>query len=487
MSLQSVGLKGSQEPRVEVVPTYFTSAGDDAVDLAAVAGLHLDPWQEHVLRHSLGEDRNGRWQAFECGLVVPRQNGKGSVLEARELAGLFLFNERLIVHTAQLFSTAMEHRQRIEKLIFESELREHLKGFRGQEDSTKVPGIKNGGTDISITLDNGNRIKFLARSGNSGRGFTGDLVVLDEAYNLSDQVMDALMSTMSARSVEGSPQIWYASSAGLVESDVLRRVRERALKPSKDDKRFYYAEWSVDDDADPDSVESWAQANPALGKRISADFVSAERKSLSDEGFKRERLGIWDKFGGTSVIPMNVWNDSWDAESDPGVELAFGVDVPYDRSSATIAAASIREDGKVHVEVIDRRPDTDWVMPRLEELRRKWRPIGIAYDAASQTSDVAAGNPRVKRKMAGLDGRAYMQACGAFFSDVMAGNIRHTAQPELTSAVDVARRSKGSSELWRWAKEDRSQDISPLVAVTLAHKALTESERKKQRKMVIYR
>jgi predicted amidohydrolase YtcJ len=61
----------------------------EAVELAASAGLVLDDWQQHVLVSALGErpDALGTWAAFEVGLVVPRQCGKGGVLEARELAG----------------------------------------------------------------------------------------------------------------------------------------------------------------------------------------------------------------------------------------------------------------------------------------------------------------------------------------------------------------------------------------------------------------
>jgi hypothetical protein len=66
----------------------------------------LDPWQRFVLDRALGESKDGKWSAFEVGLVVPRQNGKGSILEARELAGLFLFDERLILHSAHEFETA---------------------------------------------------------------------------------------------------------------------------------------------------------------------------------------------------------------------------------------------------------------------------------------------------------------------------------------------------------------------------------------------
>ena len=32
------------------------------------------------------------------GLICSRQNGKGALLEARELAGLFLLGEELILH-----------------------------------------------------------------------------------------------------------------------------------------------------------------------------------------------------------------------------------------------------------------------------------------------------------------------------------------------------------------------------------------------------
>jgi hypothetical protein len=46
----------------------------------------------------------------DVGLVVPRQNGKGTILEARELAGLFLFGES-ILHTSH------EFRRRISPLI----------------------------------------------------------------------------------------------------------------------------------------------------------------------------------------------------------------------------------------------------------------------------------------------------------------------------------------------------------------------------------
>ena len=91
--------------------------GREAVELAESAGLILDPWQQYVLEHSLGERRDGKWAAPEVGLCVPRQNGKGSILAARELAGLFLFDEELIIHSAHEQATASGQFQRLLDLI----------------------------------------------------------------------------------------------------------------------------------------------------------------------------------------------------------------------------------------------------------------------------------------------------------------------------------------------------------------------------------
>jgi hypothetical protein len=48
---------------------------------------------------------------------VPRQNGKGEVLMARELFGLFELGERLIIHTAHEFKTSAEHFHRLEAVV----------------------------------------------------------------------------------------------------------------------------------------------------------------------------------------------------------------------------------------------------------------------------------------------------------------------------------------------------------------------------------
>lgn len=470
-------LIGSQTPRIDVTPLYFTTAGDDAIDLAAVAGLILDEWQEYVLRGSLGERVNGAWKATDVGVIVARQNGKGSILEARELAGLFLFGEKTILHTAHLFGTAVEHQQRLEHLIRNSELVEYMLGYKGDPQAT-MSGIKTGNSGMSFETQNGNRLLFKARSRGSMRGYTANLVVFDEAYDLPRSVVSAMLPTLASKSMHSSTQVWYTSSAGFPDSDVLADLRTRALNPDGEEHLAFY-EWSAPDDADPTDKNMWALANPALGLRISEEFIESERRSMDDESFKRERLGIWAKLGGTSAIPAQFWANTRDTSSVPGNTLAFGVDVTPLRDVSTISVAALRPDGNVHVEVIDRRIGTDWVPGRLKELREKWKPVATAYAGASQTAEVLAKDPKQKRFLTGLTHREYTQACGAFYDALASSSIRHIGQEELDEAVNACRRSKGNGELWYWTRDDRTQDISPLVACTIAYDALINKEKKK--------
>src|SRR5262245_42324161 len=134
-----------------------------------MAGLELDPREAMVLDVALGEGEDGRWAAAEVGLCVPRQNGKNAVLEARELAALFLLNEHLVIHSAQQFKTAKEHFLRLLGLIEST-----------PDLDRRVRRISRTHGEEAIELRNGHRILFMARTKASGRGFTAPLLVFDE-------------------------------------------------------------------------------------------------------------------------------------------------------------------------------------------------------------------------------------------------------------------------------------------------------------------
>jgi hypothetical protein len=224
-----VSVLTSAPPRFRSVPLHVSSAGRDAIDLAEGAGLILDDWQQDVLTGALARTSAGRWAAMEVGLVVPRQNGKGGILEARQLFGLFLNpNDKLQTHTAHRFDTCLDHFRRVCELIEGTPELLALVKDNGRGIGDRPSGIKDSNGKEGIELANGKRLAFRARSKGSGRGFSGDAVYFDEAFWLLE--LGSLVPSLAARV---DPQLWYTSSAPLPreESDVLRKVirRGRAL------------------------------------------------------------------------------------------------------------------------------------------------------------------------------------------------------------------------------------------------------------------
>lgn len=444
--------------------------------MSAVAGLHLDPWEADVLRGSLGEKLDGKWAAFEVGVVVSRQNGKDAILEARELAGLYLLDERLLIHSAHQFDTSLEHFRRLLYWIENtSELSRRVKRVSRShgEEGIELHGPK--GRRISGTQ----RIRFRTRTKSGGRGFTGDYLAFNEAMELPESAIAALLPTLSARP---NPQVWYAASAvdqwSHEHGVALARVRERGI--AGDSASLAYFEWSAPGDH-PDEVsddtlsdkEAWAIANPALGIRISTDHIANERDSMDPRTFAVERLGIGDwpaTDGGQQVIPLDVWEAAaLDADGDPTIEdpIALAFDVSPNRGRATIAAAGHRTDGRFGIEVVEHRDGTAWIVDRVAELATEHRAIDVAFDGSGPA---AALVPQLEDRgvpVAKISGGEYAQACGAFYDRCDAGQVSHLDTDELNAAVKGAS-TRAAGDAWAWSRKSSSVDISPLVACTLA-------------------
>ena len=460
-SLASV-VRGAQRPRVELIPTAaYTDLGDDAVALCEAVGLRLDPWQEYVVRGMLGERLDRRFSAPQVGVVVPRQQGKGVILEARALAGLFLLEERYIIWTAHELKTAQAAFLRLRGWIDGS-----------PELSAMVRQMYTGNTENSIVLHDGRALRFLARTHGSGRGLTADSLILDEAYALKQGELAALMPTIAT---SDNPQTIYTSSAGMPNSDVLASVRERGMNAKS--KGLAYFEWSAPDDADPDDMDALRVANPGLGTRLSLEHVASERGAMDDETFKRERLGIWAKIGGDSAISADAWSRCLDHDSVAGQRVVFAVDVPPARDVATIAAVSERPDGVRHVEVVDRRAGVSWVPSRLRELRDRWSPVAIVLDEGSAAGALMPAVKREGVRTMPLSMKNYGQACAGVFDAIQQGQLAHTGQVELDDAVAGAQVKGMGESLWKWDRRSPVSDISPLIAVTHAWHGLTAKAR----------
>jgi phage terminase large subunit-like protein len=430
----------------------------------------LDPWQVDAVHDVLAENDRGMWSAFESALLIPRQNGKGAILECIELADLFLFDAELIIHTAHEFKTAQEAFRRVLFLVENSDdLRK------------KVSRVRTSHGEEGIELINGRRLRFLARSNGSGRGFSADRLIYDEAYELPEETVAASLPIMSARP---NPGLIYASSAALDKSKMLRAVMARGRceggRPA--DENLCYIEYSADPKADLDDTAEWARANPAMGYRIREEFVAKERAAMSDVTFARERLGIVDESKGATVVDMARWAELADASAEPVGRVAFAIDIPPDSSFTSIAVSGRTADGRVFAQVVERKRGTGWVVDRIEELQHEWNPTDIVLDAIGPAGDLLSAFKVAGVKITTVSMREHAQACGSFLALVTEKNTDgtnrfvHTNQPGLTAALESARkRDAGDAGAWLWNRRDET-DISPIVAVTLAAYAFTRTD-----------
>lgn len=463
---------GNQRPRILSVPKYESSAGKEACDLARLAGLDLDPWQRFILDHALGE-QDGKLAAFEVGLVCPRQNGKGGLLEARELAGLFLLGEELIIHSAHEFSTSRDHLRRLLALIEGT-----------PEFDRRVMRVSRSHGDEGIELRTGQRILFRTRTKAGGRGYSADCVVLDEAMDLPRAAIASLLPTMAARP---SAQIWYTGSA--VDRQVhpngrvLARVRERGM--AGDDPALLFAEWSIPQtldqvvDAVAQDPENWARANPALGIRISTDYLERESRAMDPRGFAVERLGVGDwpieEMEGERVIDPDAWAKCVDMRSNIDGTPCFGLDIPRDRTTCAIASAGKRSDGLPHVEVVEYRRGIAWVVDRVAALVKKHDGL-VVLDDKSPAASLVPELERAKVDVVTMGTKEVVTATANFFDAVNANSLRIYETEELANAAaTAARRSVGDA--WCWSRSASVNDATPLVAATLALWGLQHQKR----------
>lgn len=497
------GIRGSQEPLYRSVPDGAVQTwGPAFIELAASIDITLDPGQGAILSDGLSTRADGRWLAKEVDDIEPRQNGKSLLFEARALGGAYLIKEPLIIWTAHEFKTAKRSFLSLKDKITNWD---HLR--------KRVRTIRQSGATTEIELFNPTRtIAFLARSGGSGRGFAQvSPLLLDEGFALSPEDMAALQYAMSAAP---NPQAWIASSAPLTTSEVLRDICRDGRKGGS---RTVYYEWSargkfsdlkalatrnrarIKDGlgGDAEFIARTLESNRSIGRPggvgISIEAAEEELKKSTDvEIFMRERWGVYSELEAGGKIAPDEWDALADPESHRVGDVAIALDISIDRDWSAIGMYGIREDGKGHVQLIDYRPGTDWVIGALKVLRETLQPIAVGMGRGTYASlkealkdagflrpeDRPPVDPKYRQEgdpahqpergdLCVMGGPDMAAACGRFLDMVRQGTMRHVPADQLTSAARVAQ-TRVVGDCMTWVKTDRSVDITGLVAVTQA-------------------
>lgn len=475
-------LHGRQAPRLLTLPTTRAgSLADEALDLAYLAGLSCDPWQELSLDGIFSVDAFGRWVCTEFGELVARQNGKGNIILPFELAHLFLWPKpdgepKTIVHTAHEVKTAKEAFRRLKRVITASPILmgELLGGERGIKDNNQERGFE---------LANGNRLLFLARSANSGVGFSVDVLVVDEAQQTPMAAMDALLPTMSAMD---NTQVLFTGTVPdeLNDAEYWEGVRDRGR--SGRDPRTGWIEFNPDGSDDPDAVidihdeANWEAGNPGLGLRagLNRETIEDEISRLDDAAVRRLRFSVWpnrkpDAVEALSELDLAQWIRfaGTEAPDDPyavgGPVSVIAIALGRAGNFATVAAAQRFDADQIAVEHMETDRKTRWVAPYVKQLKKDLGNALVVLDPKNAAPIMAAlDQAKVKYLAMNLDEIA--AAHSLFIEYVNDGAVVHRKQDEVTKSLEFATTRPIGRAGVTWEASDPSKPITHAQAVTWA-------------------
>lgn len=316
---------------------------------------------------------------------------------------------------------------------------------------------------------NGSRHTLTAGKETSGHGMTLDGAVIDEAFAYQDSRLEqAFIPAMQTRP---DPQLLITSTAGYDEfrSPYLwSKVRlGRELVESADPtSRVAYFEWSFDPADDPFAESTWLRRMPAVGLTTPLSAVRAAADGMDQPEFLRAFGNLWGQTGSGAPIEVAVWTGLRDQTSQVVGPVTLGVAVSDDGSSwSCIGVAGARADGVLHVELVDNRRGTGWVVAELDRLAKAHGAtvvVGKATAAGGLIADLEARGVPLRQ----VGGSEVAQASVKFAAAVREGALRHIGQPAVDMSVERAR-VRATGDLWRFAGATGT-DISPLNALVLA-------------------
>lgn len=453
----------------------FTVGGDlthgrRAVKLAARLKWRLMPWQLWSLEQILAKE-DGQWAHPESCLIVPRQNGKSLVLVFRVIYGLFVLGEN-IIFSAHQWETAKALWQRMNMILKDvPSLRKRL-APKGGATCSQGRG--------TFLLRNGAKAVFTTRSQHAGRGLDRvDLLIYDEAYDLTEADMAALSPTKMAAE---DPQTIYTSSAVNAHTHsngaVLTGVRRRGVRG---ERGLFYSEWRAPDGSDRSEPMVWRKANPSFGIIQTDRKIAAELRSAVTEAAKISfdveflGLGMWpDELGEVEPpVKLSAWDELADVEARPAGQSCVAVECEPSRSDAgrvwSIGAAVDTAAG-THLQLGVHEPlSPAEVVEKIAQIVKANDPVAVVLDSKSAARDLIGA----RLLKAGVEPEYVTAALvsattNGFLQAVDDKEITHDGDVRVRDALEAAQlREIGESGGVAWSRRSGGQ-TSPLIALSYA-------------------
>lgn len=434
--------------------------------------IEYDSWQSGAVQLILGRDADGRYAATVGGVTMslPRQVGKTFTVGSLLVAMALEYPRLRVVWTSHHLRTTTNTFRTMQGMVRRKRVAPFVESIR----------VANGEQEIKFT--NGSIIMFGAREFGFGVGIDAiDVLVCDEAQRLlSKSLADMIPTTNQARHEHGALLFFIGTPPRPTDAgDEFAARRSKALAGGV--RNGVYIELSADDDADLDDPEQWAKANASYPHRTPHESMLRLRENLTnDDDWRREAMGIWDASSAdAAVIPGALW-ESMEAEgpSDGTVPAAMAVDASHD--GIPVVAACWRVDDQSHVELmaavdVDDESLANWIADKAVQK------MPVVIDGASPAARLIPLLQSRRVKVVTGSSMGMAKACGGLYAASVAGLLTWGGPSGylLGRAVAGAQKRKiGDAGGWGWDRRDASSNISPLVAVTLAHYGASNAKKR---------
>lgn len=464
---------GNQKPRLDHFNNGDIWLADKTIRLMEAYGIVLLPWQKAIIYRWLAvymdeETGTWKWSNPKAGLLVPRQNGKTEIIIARIIGGMIFMNEALI-YTAHSDKTVDETKRRVQNFFYaaKAEVRDLLTAEFDKEPKS---------LDY-VELRDGGRCVFRTRTRTGGLGTTNDTLILDEAQEETDAQQEALLPTISAGKSQNQ-QILRAGTppSGGGNGTVFIRIRQNIIDGK--DHETCWQEWSVELLTDPQDEDAWYACNPSLGYHLMLAAVRNEAKDMAIDSFNKMRLG-WIAGVETKRAIKDAWWSELKVEKvvvPEGAKYVYAIKFAPDGSAVSLSIGLNMPDGKVHVELIERKPMSaghSWLVNWLMENNR-WRKCAkIIIDGQAGKllllEELVRTDKRFSKKVLTPNVGEAAAAYAAFYDAVQNERLTHYDQPGLNMSIKtVKKRSIGKDGAFGFASMNNDIQSDPTESVAFA-------------------
>lgn len=444
---------------------YKKTHGKEAIDIYNSTGRTAQKWQVDLVDNILAYNKDDLFVHTKVGYSVPRRNGKNEILTIVEMWGLK--NGLRILHTAHRTSTTHVAWERLFNLLTKAniEISSSYRAFGKEHIEVAGNGV----------------IEFRTRTSKGGLGEGYDILIIDEAQEYQDDQQSALKYVVSDSKnpmtlMCGTPPTPVSSGT------VFTKFREETLKGKG--VNAAWAEWSVDEQQDPNDKKYWYQANPSLGTILTERKIQDEI-SGDDIDFNIQRLGYWTKYSLKSEISKADWQKLiLKGKLKPKGKLFVGIKYGQDGTNMAMSIAVKQETGNIFVESIDCRSirkGNTWIIDFLKKADVQNITIDGSVGQSLLVDELKKN--KIKTKVILPTVKEIIIANSTFEQAVYGDKLCHNDQPSLTAVVtNCEKRAIGTSGGFGYKALKPENDIVLMDSVILAYwQCSVFRERRKQK------